>query len=187
MAGRKISWTKAAVSACVLFQILNALSILLLLMAAFRVLIDPASINASSGEPVSVCFFGANFSLNGMSLYSTDGAATVPGVIIYMLMGCALSAMRFLAFGNIRRVIDFSGSPFCRESVEKLRSAGELFLGTVALQVAYCLITMFFAFGSLSLNVNLKFDDIVIGVILLCTSEIFQRGAQMQEEQDGLV
>ena len=46
---------------------------------------------------------------------------------------------------------------------------------------------MFFAFGSLSLNVNLKFDDIVIGVILLCTSEIFQRGAQMQEEQDGLV
>lgn len=187
MAGRKISWTNIAVNICGIFQVVNVLSALLLLAAAVQVLIDPGSINDPYGDPITVSFLGMDLSLNDMFIYSRGGAGTVPGVVAYLLIGCMRCGMHFLAYGNIRRVLDFSRSPFSGENVERLRSAGGLFLGSVGLQLAYGLITMIFAFGGLDFSADLKFDDIVIGVILLCVSEIFARGAQLQEDQDGLV
>ncbi len=187
MPGRKISWTNIAVNICAVFQVINVLSVLLLLMAAGKVVMDPGAISSAYGEPVSVHLFGMDISLSDMLIYSSAGAASVPGVVVYLLIGCVRSGMHFLAFGNIRQVIGCSGSPFSRESVDKLRSAGGLFLGSVGLQLVYGLITMVFAFGSLSFSANLRFDNIVIGAMVLCVSEIFARGAELQEDQDGLV
>ena len=186
---RKISWTNTAAAVCAILQIVNGLSIFLLLIVAFHVLIDPASIDAASGQPVTVYFLGMNISLNDMALYATAGAATVPGVVIYMLIGCARSVMYFMAFGNVRQVIDCSRtqSPFLWQNVQKLRQAGGLFLGTVGLQLAYAFITMILAFGSMSFSANIRVDTVILGVTVLCVSEIFAQGARLQDDQDGLV
>ncbi len=53
---RKISWTNTAAAVCAILQIVNGLCIFLLLIVAFHVLIDPASIDAASGQPVTVYF-----------------------------------------------------------------------------------------------------------------------------------
>lgn len=189
MTRRSTSWTKAAIAVCALFQILNVLNIVLLLVAAVHVVIDPDTINVSSGEPMSVCIFGMNLTLDNMSVYATDSLATVPGMVIYLLFGCTQAAMLFLAFGKIRNVVEYSQAqpPFRWENVEKLRQAGLLFLGTVGLELVFALVSMILAFGVLSFHVNLSFDNIIIGIIILCVSEIFAQSVRMQEDADGLV
>lgn len=189
MVERKISWTKLSIYICALFQLANALGIALLLASAVHVIIDPDAINTSAGEPLTVSFYGIDVALNNMSLYAARGVESVPGVVIYLLFGCAQSAMCFLAFGKVRNVIEYARSqpPFRRENVEKLRQAGLLFLGTVGLELAFALVSMVLAFGAMSFYVNPSFDNLIIGVIILCVSEIFAQSVRMQEDADGLV
>lgn len=189
MNDRSSSWTKAAVFICAALQIVNALSVALLIVSAVHVIIDPGAINTSAGGPLTVNFYGIDVSLNNMSVYADRGVESVPGVVIYLLFGCAQSAMCFLAFGKVRNVIEYAQSqpPFRWENVEKLRQAGLLFLGTVGLELAFALVSMVLSFGAVSFYVNPSFDKLIVGVIILCVSEIFAQSVRMQDDVDGLV
>ena len=46
---------------------------------------------------------------------------------------------------------------------------------------------MIFVRDVITFAVNIKLDNAIIGVIVLCVAQIFAQGVQMQEEQDGLV
>lgn len=188
MNNRSAPWTKAAVIICAALQIAYALSMVLLIVLVFHVIINPDAISTSDGA-LSVYLLGFEFSLNNMSIYASHGVESVPGVMVYLLFGCAQAAMCFLAFGKVRSVIECAQSqpPFRWENVKRLRQAGGLFLGTVALQLAFALVSMIFSFGAVRFSVNLKFDKIIIGVIILCVSEIFAQSVRMQEDIDGLV
>lgn len=188
MNNRSSLWTKAAVFICVALQIVNAISVALLVVLTFHVIINPDAIN-NDGGALSVRFLGLDFSLDNMSVYAWPGVNSVPGVVIYLLFGCAQSAMCFLAFGKVRNVIEYAQSqpPFRWENVEKLRQAGLLFLGTVGLELAFALVSMVLSFGAMSFYVNPSLDNLIIGVIILCVSEIFAQSVRMQEDVDGLV
>lgn len=189
MNNRSAPWTKAAVIICAALQIAYALSMVLLIVSAVHVIINPDAVSSSDGGPLAVNLFGLNVSLNNMSIYAADSLNSVPGVVVYLLFGCAQAAMCFLAFGKVRSVIECAQSqpPFRWENVKRLRLAGLLFLGTVALQLAFALVSMIFSFGAVRFSVNLKFDKIIIGVIILCVSELFAQSVRMQEDIDGLV
>lgn len=189
MNNRSAPWTRAAVIICAVLQLAYAASMALLIVAAVHVVINPDAISTSDGGPLSVNLFGMNISLNNMSVYAVRSLNSVPGVVVYLLFGCAQAAMCFLAFGKVRSVIEYAQSqpPFRWENVEKLRQAGGLFLGTVALQLVFALVSMIFAYGAMSFSVQLKFDNIVIGIIVLCVSELFAQSVRMQEDVDGLL
>lgn len=185
---RRTFWSKAAVNVCAVLQVVYALSMALLVVLTFHVIINPDAIN-NDGGALSVRFLGLDFSLDNMSVYAWPGVNSVPGVVIYLLFGCAQSAMCFLAFGKVRNVIEYAQTqpPFRRENVEKLRQAGLLFLGTVGLELAFALVSMVLSFGAVSFYVNPSFDKLIVGVIILCVSEIFAQSVRMQDDVDGLV
>lgn len=187
MSNRSASWTKAAVIICAVLQIAYAVTMALLIVSAVHVIINPDAIN--DGGPLSVSLSGMDISLNNMSVYAADSLSSVPGVVVCLLFGCAQAAMCFLAFGKVRNVIGYAQSqpPFCRENVKRLRQAGLLFLGTVGLELAFVLVSLLLSFGVMRFYVNPSFDHLIIGVIILCVSEIFAQSVRMQEDVDGLV
>lgn len=183
------SWTKAAVGICTLVQIFHVLTMILLIVSAIHVIISPDAISSEPGEPISVNILGMDLSVTGTAIYATRGVETVPGVVFYLLFGCARAVMTFMAFGKVRNVLEYSQTqlPFCWENVERLRQSGSLFLGTVALQLVYALVSWIFAYGVLDFSINLDVDNIIVGIIVLCVSELFAQSVKMQEEIDGLV
>lgn len=185
----RTSWTNAAMVVCGIFQVFHAISAVLLVVAAIHVIISPDSITSGNGQPISVAMFGMNVSLSDVAAFSDWGAATVPGVVVYLLSGCARAVMLVKAYGNIRGVLDYSRTqpPFRWENVEKLREAGALFLATYAVHIAYALLSLIFGFGAVSVYVNLNLDNLVIGIIILCVSELFAQSVKMQEDVENLV
>lgn len=189
MNNRSAPWTKAAVIICAALQIAYAVSMALLIVSAVHVIINPDAVSSSDGGPLLVNFFGLNVSLNNMSIYAADSLNSVPGVVVCLLFGCAQAAMCFLAFGKVRSVIECAQSqpPFRWENVKRLRLAGLLFLGTVGLELAFALVSLLLSFGVMRFYVSPSFDNLIIGIIILCVSEIFAQSVRMQEDVDGLV
>ena len=118
-----------------------------------------------------------------------SGKVSISGVVLYLLYGCAQAIISAAAFNRIYAVLEYSKTrpPFRWENVEKLRRAGFLFLSTVLLQFLLALLGMIFVRDVITFAVNIKLDNAIIGVIVLCVAQIFAQGVQMQEEQDGLV
>lgn len=187
MRKRTHSWTKAAAIVSKIIQIVYEITAICFLVGAAFILVNPGDLKAEPGKAFSLPVGGLNFSSSTVNLYSVNGTVSIAGVVLYLLYGCLNAAMFALAFRNVHRVLHSSQSesPFRMENVRLLRHSGFLFFGTVIAQFLFGLLGLLVR--NMSVGVTVDMSGIVTGILVLCLSQIFAQGVQMQEDIDGLV
>lgn len=188
MTKKTYSWTKAAIVVTKIIEVLYIIASAALLLGIILVLTGRTSLMVEPGRPISVEIWGMTFAPSNVELYAPGGEVNLAGLVICMVYGSVIAGLFALGFHNIHKVLSRSQeeTPFRWDNVRLLRRSGFLFLGTIIVESVFGLIALIFT-RYMSISIDMELNGVIIGILVLCLSQIFAQGVQMQEDIDGLV
>lgn len=134
-------------------------------------------------------YAGEWFSLYGLDVMPVGAEGDIHWTALYlMLAGLALiCGMTALIFRLANRIIRQSrqDSPFCPENLARLRRLGLLTIAIPAVKVVFSAIISLADPGVTSVSLHL--DQFSLGLAVLCLTQYFARGADLERDVDGLV
>lgn len=128
--------------------------------------------------------------VNGVAIAVNDPAGK--GVHVAMLVafigGIVGFVLESMIFGNMHSVLKTaqSGSPFQPANVKRIEQIGYL---SIALPVLGFVITTLCKLvgGPDALEISIDLTGVVMGLLVLCLSQFFAHGVQLENDVDGLV
>ena len=132
------------------------------------------------------------FSIMTEGLTSNQLTAAFIVFFITLLITCVLLA---LVFRNIHLIFDTAAgktkfsvgeTPFQPEIIRMVREIGIFCIAIPIIELLMSIIGTV-AIGSDAAEISVTFGGIFIGLVVLCLSQFFTYGAQLQQETDGLV
>lgn len=117
---------------------------------------------------------------------------TVTIIAVTGVLTCALMAMVFrniyLIFRTARGTTWFSKgeTPFQPDTVRMVREIGILCIAIPVIELVMSVIGTL-VIGTLHAEISVSMNGVVMGIIILCLSQFFAYGAQLQEDVDGLI
>ena len=135
--------------------------------------------------------------VQGFSLLVTgpDAQLIRPAVVIFLVTGAAVLALMAFIFRNVNLILrttqgltTFSEgkTPFQKDNVRMVREMGFAFLAVAAVQLTASALA-FLLLGPEIAEVGVNMSSAVTGVLMLCLSQVFALGMEMQKDVDGLV
>lgn len=180
--------TKAATVLSKIIEIVYSVGAVSMIVGLIMFLVDRDLVQAVPGGELSVQGFT-------IACMNPDGSLNGPAIIIFLITaGLTLELMAWV-FRNVNLILrtaqgetKFSKgkTPFQQDNVRMLREIGIFFFAIVIVQmVASWGATL--AIGVEAMEVSIGMQNIVIGILMLCLSQVFAQGEQLQEDVDGLV
>jgi len=126
----------------------------------------------------------------GFAVNATDGAGHInyTTVVLFALGATVVFALMALAFRNLHLIIKRSehATPFSDENINSLKWISRFsilvpLVGLVMSAVIHLVV------GENAAEISLDQSGIVMGIIVLCLTQYFIHGAQLEKEVDGLV
>ncbi|MDO5547759.1 MAG: hypothetical protein Q4F79_04650 [Eubacteriales bacterium] len=139
----------------------------------------------------------AGLNIRGFMVEMADGTETVLPRALAMasltgVLSCGLMAMVFrniyLIFRTARGTTWFSKgqTPFQPDIIRMVREIGIFCISLPLVQLAMSVIGRL-VIGTATAEISVSLDGIVMGIIVLCLSQFFAYGMQLQEDVDGLI
>ena len=135
--------------------------------------------------------------VQGMAIRMVNGTgelipSTVTILAVTGVLTCALMAMVFrniyLIFRTARGTTWFSKgeTPFQPDTVRMVREIGIFCIAILVIELVMSVIGTL-VIGTLHAEISVSMNGVVMGIIILCLSQFFAYGAQLQEDVDGLI
>lgn len=180
--------TKAATILSKIGEIAYDIGAVSMLVALIIFLVKPSLVNAAPNTELSV---------RGFSIVCADaqGNLNTPACIIFFIAAGLTMGLIAFVFRNVNLILrttlgktKFSKgqTPFQPDNVRMVREIGIFFFAITVIQM----IASWAASVSVSveaMEVSIGMDNVVIGILMLCLSQVFAVGQKMQEDIDGLV
>lgn len=172
----------------VMYWLMEALMLLLLIASVAMPTRISEWISLMNTQELNVQGMGIRIvNSTGELLPSAITIVAVTGVLI-----CALTAMVFrniyLIFRTARGTTWFSKgeTPFQPDIVRMVREIGIFCISIPAIELVMSVIGTA-VIGTLYAEISVSMNGIVMGIVILCLSQFFAYGAQLQEDVDGLI
>ncbi len=129
------------------------------------------------------------------TIVDVSGQIIRPAFISTLLTGIAATVLTAMIFRNICLIFKTTAgetkfskgkTPFQPDNVRMLREIGLFAIAQPIIQFIIEFITSIFA-GSDAVDSVLSLSGVFIGILLLCLSQFFAYGVELQSEQDGLL
>ena len=149
------------------------------------------------GDWVFVMTAQEELTVQGFSLLVTgpDAQLIRPAVVIFLVTGAVVLGLMAFIFRNVNLILRttqgltrFSQgkTPFQKDNVRMVREMGFAFLAVAAVQLTASALA-FLLLGPEIAEVGVNMSSAVTGVLMLCLSQVFALGMEMQKDVDGLV
>lgn len=129
-----------------------------------------------------------SLSTYGFEIVAREGSLKPMAIWLFAITAVIILSLMAMVCRNVRLILKLSrdGSPFQRDNVRMLREMGFFFLAipVISLTMGVLLILLL---GDTMEGAFLDPTHFVIGVFLLCLSLVFDRGAALEAETEGLV
>lgn len=135
--------------------------------------------------------------INGFSLEigNPDGSLNVPALCIVLLTGALTLELMAWVFRNANLILrttqgltKFSqgATPFQKDNVRMMREIGIFFISMDVVRfIASCVAVL--VLGPERAEMGVMLGDVTTGILMLCLSQVFALGMEMQKDVDGLV
>lgn len=132
----------------------------------------------------------SGITLNGVSVNVGESSGNVTlAAVLAMLFGAAVGeALIALLFGQMYKVLKSAedGSPFRAENVRRVENIGWLAIALpVVGLITSVLVKLLGSPDAFEISVDLT--SAVMGLLVLCLSQFFARGVELEQDVDGLV
>lgn len=126
---------------------------------------------------------------------NTDGTLNMTAVSLFSIGAIIIFALMAMVFRNIYLIIrtangktSFSKgvTPFQNDIVRMMREIGIFFIASPIVGFIMSAITIFFT-GIETLGASINFESLIIGIFVICLSQFFSYGKELQEDVDGLL
>lgn len=187
--------TKAATILSKLFEIgYNILAVGLMLgLVLFAVDKGFGLAELVQGDPE----IGETLSVHGFSIgiSNPNGSLNGTAMIIFLITGAMVTELMAWVFRNVNLILRTSQGEtkfskgktfFQKDNVRMLREIGIFFIAITVVQFTMSSIAVMLL-GPEFAEVSVGMQNIVIGLLMLCLSQAFAQGEQMQQDMDGLV
>ena len=133
--------------------------------------------------------------IGGLSLALVDGRPSGASVTFSALAGVVLGSLSAMIFRNIYLIMRtaqgktwFSkgDTPFQKDITRMIREIGIFLISTSAVNLIWS-IGMRFILGVDSVELSVELDSALVGMMVLCLSQFFDYGVQLQNDVDGLL
>lgn len=140
---------------------------------------------------------GEAISVQGFSIVigNPDGTINNAAMIIFLLAGAMILELMAWVFRNTNLILrttqgltKFSKgkTPFQKDNVRMMREIGIFFIAISVVQFVLSVIATL-VIGPEFAEVNADLIWVVVGILMLCLSQVFALGMEMQNDIDGLV
>lgn len=140
---------------------------------------------------------GEAIGVHGFSLVvsNPDGTVNNAAMILFLLCGAITLELMAWVFRDVNLILrttqgltKFSRgkTPFQKDNVRMMREIGIFFLSTTVVQLIFSVIAAL-VIGPDRVESSVDMTGIVTGILMLCLSQVFALGMQMQNDMDGLV
>lgn len=145
------------------------------------------------GEDLVQRFFadhGMRFAVYLLEYTLTDPKAAVGFVSLRLtlLAGAVLMALMAMVFRNIYLIMKNSenGTPFQKDNVRMVREIGIFLIIQPILSLILSWVIRLVA-GSDMVEVSVGLDSAIVGLVVLCLSQFFARGVELEADTEGLL
>lgn len=136
-------------------------------------------------------------SVHGFSIVfgNLDGTINPAAVIIFLLTGALVLGLMAWIFRNVNLILRTTQgltkfaegqTPFQKANVRMMREIGIFFISITVVEIIMCAVAML-AVGIETAEISADLGGLITGVLMLCLSQVFAVGMQMQKDIDGLV
>ena len=140
---------------------------------------------------------GEEFTIRGFTLVcgSPDGSVDRTAFGLVLLDGALTMILMWWVFRNAYLILrttqgltKFSkgATPFQKDNVRMLREIGIAFFAMTAVRFLISAVAVA-VIGPARAEVSMELGEAIIGILMLCLSQCFDQGVQMQQDVDGLV
>ncbi|MBE6540925.1 MAG: DUF2975 domain-containing protein [Ruminococcaceae bacterium] len=118
----------------------------------------------------------------------TDGAVNMTAFCLFGIGAVLILSLMAMIFRNLNAIIKNSEgtTPFQPQNVKKLREVGFFSIATPAVGFVMSIIA-YFVLGSEMAEVSNSLDGLVIGIVVLCITQFFAHGIELEKDVDGLL
>lgn len=186
--------TKVATILTKIFEVLYNVGAITMTVAFVLILLDPVL-------PGNVIWGGAlpmeELRVQGFAIRiaGPDGTVDNRALIVFLLTGALILELMAWVFRDVNLILrttqgltKFSKgkTPFQKDNVRMMREIGIFFFSIAVVEFAASSVAVMLL-GPETAEVSADMGGIVVGVLMLCLSQVFAIGQKMQEDIDGLV
>ena len=140
-----------------------------------------ANANGMQAENASVYGFDVN-------LLDASGKVNKTSLLLFALAAVLIFLLMAMVFRNIYLIIKNSvgTTPFQKDNVRMVREIG---IFSIAIPVIGLIMSVIIrlAVGAETAEISVNLDGFVMGIVLLCLSQVFAYGVGIEEDVDGLL
>ncbi|MBQ4098618.1 MAG: hypothetical protein IJC87_00645 [Clostridia bacterium] len=133
---------------------------------------------------------GANLSIYGFEINAavTDGKVDMTAFLLFGIGAILILAPMAMIFRNLNLIINKSegSTPFQADNVRLFREIGIFSIAIPVIGLIMSIITRL-VLGAEAAEVSNNFGGLVIGIVVLCITEFFIHGIELEKDVDGLL
>ena len=133
---------------------------------------------------------GANLSIYGFEINAsvTDGKVDMTAFVLFGIGAILILILMAMIFRNLNLIIKKSegSTPFQADNARMFREIGIFSIAVPIIGLIMSIITRL-VLGVEAAEVSNNFSGLVIGIVVLCITEFFIHGIELEKEVDGLL
>lgn len=123
-----------------------------------------------------------------MYMFTPDGELNLKAFIIFAVCGVILFSLMAMIFRNLHLIIKKSENttPFQPDNVRMLREIGIFSISIPLVALTFSIIAKIIL-GVDAVEISVNTDGFIMGIIVLCLTQFFAHGVELENDVDGLV
>lgn len=170
-------------------EIFHWVAVALMIAATVCSLVAPSWVGYFVGFDAKECC-GANLSIYGFEINAavTDGKVDMTAFLLFGIGAILILALMAMIFRNLNLIINKSegSTPFQADNVRLFREIGIFSIAIPVIGLIMSIITRL-VLGAEAAEVSNNFGGLVIGIVVLCITEFFIHGIELEKDVDGLL
>jgi len=170
-------------------EICHIVAVVLMLAATVCSAVAPEWVKYFVGFDAKECC-GADLSVYGFEINAAvvDGKVDMTAFLMFGIGATLILALMGMIFRNLYLIIKKSegSTPFQAENVRRLREVGIFSIAVPVVGLVMSVITRL-VLGADAAEISNNLSGLVIGVVVLCITEFFIQGIELQKDVDGLL
>ena len=170
-------------------EIFHWVAVALMAVAAVCSIVAPAWVKYFVGFDAKECC-GANLSIYGFEINAavTDGQVDMTAFLMFSIGAILILVLMAMIFRNLNLIIKKSEgtTPFQSDNVRMFREIGIFSIAVPVIGLIMSIITRL-VLGAEAAEVSNNFSGLVIGIVVLCITQFFAHGIELERDVDGLL
>lgn len=141
-------------------------------------------------QNVSVADFGASLTTYGFEIEVVDqaGQVSVAALRLFCVAAVLILGLMAMVFRNIYLILKKSenATPFQKDNVRMVREIGIFLIGVPVIGLIMSTLARL-VMGPEMVESSVGLSSFMVGLAVLCLSQIFARGVELETETDGLL